>query len=86
MTATFFGNVDLAQMDFKRWMIDAAQEVIVVADSYKIGQVASAFVADISGADLLITDDGVDETVLGNLREDGLAVEVVSPSFKPVGG
>ena len=37
----------------------------------------SAFVADISGADLLITDDRADASVLSNLDGDGLALEVV---------
>ena len=39
--------------------------------------VASAFVADISNAELLITDEGPDASVLGNLKADGLVVDVV---------
>jgi DeoR family transcriptional regulator of aga operon len=51
-------------------------KTVFLADHDKIGQVASAFVADISGADLLITDDRADASVLSNLEGDGLAIEV----------
>ena len=37
-------------------------------------------VNDVSGADLLITDDGADASVLSNLEGDGLAIEVVRPN------
>lgn len=47
-----------------------------------IGHVASAFVTDISGADLLITDAGADASVLSNLEGDGLAIEVVRSNAK----
>ncbi|MCJ7736997.1 MAG: hypothetical protein MUQ10_06735 [Anaerolineae bacterium] len=52
-------NVDLAQMDFKRWMIGAAQEVVVVADSYKIGQVAPVKIGLFSAMQRLVTDDQI---------------------------
>ena len=38
---------------------------------------ASDFVTDISNTDLLITDEGADASVLGNLKADGLVVDVV---------
>ena len=38
---------------------------------------ASAFVADISSTDLLITDEGADASALGNLKADGLVVDAV---------
>ena len=41
------------------------------------GGVVSAVVADISSADLLITDEGADASVLGNLKADGLVVDAV---------
>ena len=39
--------------------------------------VASAVVADIPNANLLITDEGADASALGNLKADGLVVDVV---------
>jgi len=74
-----FTNSNIAEAEIKQAMVRSAGKTIFLADHDKIGEVASAFVTDISGADLLITDDGADATVLGNLRGDGLAIEVVRP-------
>ena len=38
--------------------------------------------ADISDADLLITDTAADEAVLGNLKTEGLAVQTVETRFE----
>ena len=40
---------------------------------------ASAFVGDISCADLLVTDTGADPSVLANLRAEGLKVVIADP-------
>lgn len=72
-----FTNSNIAEAEIKQAMVRSATKSVFLADHDKIGQVASAFVADISGADLLITDEGADAAVLGNLRADGLAVETV---------
>jgi DeoR family transcriptional regulator of aga operon len=72
-----FTNSNIAEAEIKQAMVRAATKTVFLADHDKIGQVASAFVTDISGADLLITDDGADASVLSNLEGDGLAIEVV---------
>ena len=72
-------NTNIAEAEIKQAMIRSAERVVVLADHTKIGKVASALVAGISAADLLITDEGADETVLENLKSVGLAVEVVRP-------
>ena len=41
--------------------------------------VPSAFVGDISCADLLVTDTGADPSVLANLRSESLEVVTVDP-------
>jgi hypothetical protein len=41
---------------------------------------ASAFVGDISCADLLVTDSGADPSVLANLRAERLKVVTADPS------
>jgi len=41
--------------------------------------VASAFVGDISCADLLVTDSGADPSVLANLRAERLKVVTADP-------
>ena len=52
----------------------------LLADHDKIGAAASAFVGDISCADLLITDTGADPSALANLRSEGLNVVTADPS------
>jgi DeoR family transcriptional regulator of aga operon len=71
-----FTNTNIAEAEIKQAMVRSATKTVFLADHDKIGQVASAFVADISGADLLITDDRADASVLSNLEGDGLAIEV----------
>jgi len=72
-----FTNANIAEAEIKQAMVRSAEKVVFLADHDKIGRVASAFVTEISGADLLITDEAVDADLLSNLRGDGLAVEVV---------
>jgi DeoR family transcriptional regulator of aga operon len=77
-----FTNTNIAEAEIKQAMVRSAGKTVFLADHNKIGEVASAFVTDISGADLLITDDAADASVLGNLRGDGLAIEVVRPRIQ----
>ena len=77
-----FTNSNIAEAEIKQAMVRSAARTIFLADRDKIGQVASAFVTNLSGADLLITDGGADATVVGNLRSSGLAVDVVRSGTK----
>jgi DeoR/GlpR family transcriptional regulator of sugar metabolism len=72
-----FTNSNIAEAEIKQAMVRSAGKIAFLADHQKIGRVASAFVTDISGADLLITDDCADASVLSNLEGDGLAIERV---------
>jgi len=74
-----FTNSNIAEAEIKQAMVRSAEKVVFLADRDKIGRVASAFIADTSSADLLITDEGADEAVRKNLRSNGLAIERVSP-------
>jgi DeoR family transcriptional regulator of aga operon len=77
-----FTNSNIAEAEIKQAMVRSAEKTLFLADHDKIGKVASALVADISRADLLITDDGADDAVLANLRSDGLAIDVVRAKGK----
>ena len=72
-----FTNSNIAEAEIKQAMVRSATKTIFLADHDKIGEVASAFVANISAADLLITNDRADASVLGSLEGDGLAIELV---------
>jgi len=74
-----FTNTNIAEAEIKQAMLRSAERTVFLADHSKVGSVASAFVADISSVDLLITDSGADQAVLRELRATGFEVEVVEP-------
>ena len=74
-----FTNTNIPEAEIKQAMVKAAQSTVFLADHDKIGKVASAFVTDASGVDLLITDEQADIQILGDLRSSGLAIDVVTP-------
>jgi DeoR family transcriptional regulator of aga operon len=74
-----FTNTNIAEAEIKQAMVRSAERTVFLADNEKIGTVASAFVADISCADLLITDTGANTSELANLRAKGLEVVTVDP-------
>jgi len=75
-------NGNIAEAEIKQAMVKSDGRAVFLADHDKIGLVASTFVVDISGADLLITGDGADAAVLNDLRNVGLAIEVVRSGSK----
>jgi DeoR family transcriptional regulator of aga operon len=74
-----FTNSNIAEAEIKQAMVKSAAKTVFLADHDKIGKVASAFVSDISGADLLVTDDAADPATLEELKAGGLAIDMVRP-------
>ena len=60
-----------------RALIERARQVIVVADSSKIGQVAFARICELDEVDELITDDAADPAQIEAIRAAGVAVTLV---------
>lgn len=58
-------------------MIEAAQKVVVLADSSKFGRRGFSKICDLEAVDLIITDSGVQPLYLDRLRECGIEVQVV---------
>lgn len=56
-------NTNSNEVSMKRAMIDGAEHVMVVADSSKFDRSSLVRVADFSGVDLVVTDDGLDEEI-----------------------
>jgi DeoR/GlpR family transcriptional regulator of sugar metabolism len=54
-------NINSNEVSMKRAMLDAADRVIVVADSSKFGRPALVRVASLESVDLIVTDDGLGE-------------------------
>jgi len=61
-------------------MMSIADEVIVVADSSKVGRSTFSFISDISSANLLVTNADADPEECQRLRDSGLEVELVALS------
>lgn len=70
-------NANLPEAEVKQAMVRAAKEVVVVADSSKIGNVAAAHVVPLSEVDRLITDDGADPEEIERVRKAGVEVTLV---------
>lgn len=70
-------NRNVAEAEIKRAMVSASRRSVVVADGTKLGEIEVARVCDLGDVDLLVTDIGADPDVVANLRNAGLAVDVV---------
>lgn len=70
-------NADLEQIPVKRRAVEAAQEVILLADSSKLGVVRTALIAPSAKVHRLITDHEAPPTEVQALRALGLIVDMV---------
>lgn len=71
-----FTNTNLPEAEIKQAMIKAAARTIFIADHTKLLHVATAKVADLLDADLLITDADAPSDAVRQLRKQGLEVLV----------
>lgn len=70
-------DVSVQDADVKQKMIERCQEVVIVADSSKFGQVSVASFAPLDRIQRLITDEGIPASMLESLRLRGVDVMVV---------
>jgi DeoR/GlpR family transcriptional regulator of sugar metabolism len=71
-----FTNSNWQEAEIKKAMIKAANRVIFLADHSKLRHVATARIATLGEADLLITDAGASGETIKELRAAGLEVAV----------
>ena len=69
-----FTNSNWQEAEIKKSMIRAASRVIFLADHTKLKHVATAKIADLSEADILITDSGASVETLKELRATGIEI------------
>jgi DeoR/GlpR family transcriptional regulator of sugar metabolism len=74
-----FTTPNLMEAETDRAMVDAAHSLIVVADHTKWGVVGISTVATLDQADILVTDQGIDQAARAILEE--MAGNVVIASF-----
>ena len=70
-------TTNMLEASLNRAMIDAAQKVVVLADSSKFGRRGFSKICDLEAVDRIITDSGVQPLYLERLRERGIEVTVV---------
>lgn len=70
---------DPAEAATKRAMIASARRVVLLADHTKLGNDCFAKFGDLSDVDLLVTDGGLSDLALHELRQAGLDVARTSP-------
>ncbi len=69
-------NRSVQEVPIKQAMIRAGAQVILLADSSKIGKVVFARVAPLSAIDLIVTDDGISAEQQEAFREKGVQILV----------
>jgi len=69
-------NATFSEHAVKQRIVEATQEVILVADHSKFGKVALVNVCPLDAVHRIVTDTGLDETVLSELKRHGTAVEL----------
>ena len=69
-------NIEQAQV--KQGLVAAADEVMLLVDSSKLGKASFVKFADFAQLDLIITDDGVPQEILAELNKMGVSVEVAT--------
>jgi len=71
-------NINLPEAQIKSKMIEAAEQVVVVADGTKIGNVSVARIARIDDVDRLITTDSAPSVLLDQIRDLGVITTVAT--------
>jgi len=77
-----FTTPNLAEAETNRALVAAARRTVVVADHTKWGVVGIATIIPLNGAEVLVTDSGIDPAALGVLRAnipEVVCVDVASP-------
>jgi DeoR/GlpR family transcriptional regulator of sugar metabolism len=69
---------NIAEASTNRCLVEAAQRMVVVADSSKLGVVALARIVPLSRADIVVTDEGASEEALEAMRLAGVEVIVAN--------
>ncbi len=67
---------DLFEVQLKKEMVNAAESLIIVADSSKFSKKGVTSFAPLSRVDMIITDDGVDPARLSRFRQAGKSVSI----------
>jgi DeoR/GlpR family transcriptional regulator of sugar metabolism len=71
------------EVDAKRAMIEAASEVILLADHSKFGREALVRVAPLTAVHRIVTSSGIDPEIAAAIRDRGIDLIIVEPGSRP---
>ena len=77
VSADALSTPNLEMASIKSTLVDSADQVILLADSTKLGRTSFAKFADMSRVHTFITDRGADARLIARIRERGVTVEQV---------
>lgn len=69
-------NLNLPEAEIKRRMIEAARNVVVVADGSKVGEASIALISELNQIDSLITGASADIATVQKLEKSGVSVQI----------
>jgi DeoR family fructose operon transcriptional repressor len=69
-------NPNIHEIPIKKKMIDATEEIIVVAGSYKFGQVALSPFLELKSIHKIVTDNNISEDIKAKIEQYGLQMIV----------
>ena len=72
--AVAHGGAGPAERDGRGLVLERAREVILLADSRKVGTRSFVHAGRLEAIDILVTDDGIDERVVRSLERRGVKV------------
>ena len=80
-----FSNSNLPLVETERAMMETAEQVVVVADSSKIGRQSLARLGKLSDADILVSDQGVSPSARQWIRSAGVELVIAGSGKIPAG-
>lgn len=72
-------TTNLLEANLNRAMIRSAQKIIVLTDSTKFGRRGFSRICDVDEVNQIITDTGIPQHILDELRQRGIDVVIVEP-------
>jgi DeoR/GlpR family transcriptional regulator of sugar metabolism len=67
-------NEFLPEAILDRVLVRFAPQLVIVADSSKLGKIKASFVGGIEDIGMLVTDSAIDRNILGDLEKHGVKV------------
>lgn len=68
---------NFSEVGVKKLMMESALRSVIVADHSKFGRIALARICSLQEADMILTDDGVDEEIMQKIKKMQLDIRVI---------